>query len=244
MTNSSLARRIAFLLFSLFAISLDSDTLAQQRRVPPSGRLAVVVDERLSALRDAPDLSANLIRRLGRGRVVGIRAQRRTRDGFVFYRVNVTKRTQGWIQREALASPSVRGDDERLLFLIRASKDFDRIARAKIFLDLFRRSVWRPAVLLIYAESAEAAATRLTRDATRRVNEVVSSGDVPNFSFTRAEFSYFMNYSGLDRYNRVGVRFLFDVESKKFRYDGAAFRELVRRYPRSVEAGVARERVQ
>jgi hypothetical protein len=53
-----------------------------------------------------------------------------------------------------------------------------------------------------------------------------------------------MNYSGLDRYNRVGVRFLFDVESKKFRYEGAAFRELVRRYPRSVEAGVARERVQ
>jgi hypothetical protein len=242
MTKLTLARRIAFLLFSPLSISLDSDTVAQQRHAPSSGRLAVVVDERLSALRDAPDLSANLIRRLGRGRVVGIRAQRPTRDGIVFYRVSVTKRTQGWIQREALASPSIRGDDERLLFLIRASKDFDRIARAKIFLDLFRRSVWRPAVLLIYAESAEAAATRLTRDATRRVNEVVSSG---NFSFTRAtEFSYFMNYSGLDRYNRVGVRFLFDVETKKFRYDGAAWRELIRHYPRSVEAGVARERVQ
>lgn len=237
MTNSLLARRIAFLLFSLLAISLDSDTLAQQRRARPSGRLAVVVDERLSALRDAPDLSANLIRRLGRGRVVGIRAQRRTRDGIVFCRVSVTKRSQGWIQREALASPSVRGDDERLLFLIRASKDFDRIARAKIFLDLFRRSVWRPTVLLIYAESAEAAATRLTRDAERRLNEEV-------FNISRApEFSYFANYKGLDRYSRLGLKFVFDRETKRFHYSGEAWRELVRRYPRSVEAIEARERM-
>ena len=52
-------------------------------------------------------------------------------------------------------------------------------------------------------------------------------------------FSYFLNYSGLDRYNRLGVLFIFDNVGQRFHYDGAAWREILRRYPNSPEAAEA-----
>jgi hypothetical protein len=52
-----------------------------------------------------------------------------------------------------------------------------------------------------------------------------------------------MNYSGLDRYNRLGVFFVFDPQSKRLHYNGAAWREIIRRFPRSQEAIQARARV-
>src|SRR3982751_3523405 len=87
------------------------DASAQRRKAPQGGKLAVVVDERLSALREAPDLHAKLILRIGRGRLVAVRSVKNSRDGIVFYMVNVTSRTHGWIQREAVVSPSRIGDD-------------------------------------------------------------------------------------------------------------------------------------
>jgi len=56
--------------------------------------------------------------------------------------------------------------------------------------------------------------------------------------------SYFLNYNGLDRYRRLGVVFDFDAASKSYRYDGAAFREILRRHPRSPEAAEARRRLE
>ena len=56
-------------------------------------------------------------------------------------------------------------------------------------------------------------------------------------------FSYSLNYAGLDRYNRQGVRFDFDRNQRKFHYNGASWREIVRRYPRSPEAAQARRRL-
>ena len=53
--------------------------------------------------------------------------------------------------------------------------------------------------------------------------------------------SYFLNYSGLDRYNRQGVTFVFDAREKQLRYDGEGWQELVHRYPRSPEAAEARK---
>jgi hypothetical protein len=50
-----------------------------------------------------------------------------------------------------------------------------------------------------------------------------------------------MNYTGLDRYNRRGVIFVFDKSTKRFHYDGAAWRELIRRYPRSSAAAEAKK---
>jgi hypothetical protein len=208
--------------------------VAQQRKLPVGGRLAVVVDERLAALRAMPQLSGRLVRRLGRGRMVAIRSVKTSSDGIVFFLVNVTSRTHGWIQREAVASPSRAGDDQRLLRLIRASIGFDRIARARIFLDQFPRSPLRPDVLLLLGDTAEDVAVKLSSDATRRLQEGPS--DAP-------EFSYYLNYTGLDRYNRQRVGFVFDKLTKHFHYDGAAWRELIRRYPRSSEAVEAKKRL-
>jgi hypothetical protein len=192
---------------------------------------AIVVDERLAALRKTPELSGQLVRRLSRGRKVAIRRSRTTADGVVFFLVNVTTRTHGWIQREALISPSRPGDDQRLLDLITASQAFDRIARARIFLDHFPRSPLRPQVLLLLSTTAEEQAAKLSRDAAKRLNNTTTSAP---------EFTYFLNYSGLDRFNRQRVKFVFDKATKRFHYDGAALRELFHRYPKSPEAATAR----
>jgi len=209
-----------------------------KRRPPPAGRLAVVADERLSALRASPELSGNLLRRLGRGSLVGIKADKRSRDGIVFYKVNVTLRTGGWIQRDAVFAPSRGGDDARLLRLIKASEGFDRVVRAKMFLDHFTGSELRPEVLLIYALAAEEAATHLSRDAARHLDEKeMNAGGAPMFS-------YFLNFNELDRYNRQGITFLFDQRTKQFRYDGEGWQELVHRYPRSPQAAEARKRLE
>ena len=204
---------------------------------PVAGQRAVVVDERLAALRDEPDLSANLLQRMSRGRVVAVRGVKRSPDGLTFSRVMVTRRTGGWVQSEALVSPARKEDEARLLRLIRSSGDFDRLVRARIFLDVFQRSPLRPAVLLLLGDEAEKSAARLSRDAARRLDEKeMAAGGAP-------VFSYFLNFNGLDRYRRQGVAFVFDRTAKQFHYDGAAWREVLRRHPRSPEADEARKRL-
>lgn len=211
---------------------------AQKRRVPPGGRLAVVIDERLAALRSAPDLSGKLVSRLSRGRLVAIRNASRSRDGVIFFHVAVTRRTLGWVQAEALIAPWRAEDDDRSLRLMRSSEDFDRIARGRLFLDAFPTSPLRPQALLLFGDAAEAAAEKLSREAARRLDEnEMAAGGAP-------EFSYFLNYNGLDRYNRQAIRFTFDRSTKQFHYDGAAWRELLRRYPRSPEAAEAKMRLE
>jgi hypothetical protein len=218
----------------LFCLIFTTPIVGQKQKAPTGGRVAIVVDERLAALRATPQLNGKLIRRIGLGRLVAIRSAKRDQDGIVFYLVNLTTRTHGWIQREAVVSPLHEDDAHRLLDLIKNSADFDRISRARIFLDHFPRSPYRPEVLLILADAAEEASVKLSRDASRRV---VRPTVAP-------EFSYFLNYTGLDRYNRLGVRFVFDSKSKRFHYDGTAWREIVRHYPRAREVVQARERLE
>jgi hypothetical protein len=146
----------------------------------------------------------------------------------------VTSRTRGWIQREAVVSSVRPGDDQRLLDLIKASAGFDRIVRARIFLDHFRRSPLRPKVLLLLGATAEAHAAKLASDAAKRLNGNTASAP---------EFTYFLNYSGLDRYNRQRVTFLFNPATRRFHYDGAAWRELIRHHPNTPEALEARNRL-
>jgi hypothetical protein len=148
--------------------------------------------------------------------------------------VNVSSRTHGWIQREAVVSPTRSGDDRRLLRLIEHSQAFNRISRARIFLDHFTRSPLRPEVLLLLGDTAEELAPTLSTDAARRLKD--EPGEAP-------EFSYYLNYTGLDRYNRQRVNFVFDRQSKRFHYDGAAWRELIRLYPRSSASSEARKRL-
>ena len=211
---------------------------AQKRQVPPGGHVAVVADERLAALRSVPEPSARLLHRLSRGRLVSIRGASRSRDGLVFYHVAVTRRTSGWLQSEAVIASWRSGDDQRLLGLISGADEFDRVARARIFLDAFQRSSLRPRVLLIFGDAAEEAAAKLSREAERRFErrEIPATG--------APEFSYYLNYNGLDRYNRQGVTFTFDRATKEFHYDGAAWREIIQRYPKSPEAVEARKRLE
>jgi hypothetical protein len=221
--------KLCFCLVFLFQVI----TIAQ-RKPPAGGRLAVVVEERLAALRATPQLSGRLVRRLGRGRMVAIRSAKTTADGITFFLVNVTSRTHGWIQREAVASPTRTGDDQRLLRLIERSQGFDRISRARIFLDHFTRSPLRPEVLLLLGDTAEQLAVQLSTDAARRLKD--DPGEAP-------EFSYYLNYTGIDRYNRQRVGFIFDKSTKRFHYDGATWRELIRRFPRSSAASEAKKRL-
>ncbi len=207
---------------------------AQTRRL--SSRSGIVVDERLAVLRARPQLSADLLRRVGRGRVVTILDAQRSREGVVFYRVAVTRRTRGWLQREAVATPARAGDDARLLALIKASRDFDRIARARIFLEAFPRSPHRPAVLLILGQEAEKAAVKLSHEAGRRLDSEALNATGASLA------SYFLNYNGLDRYRRQGIVFTFDSGTRQFQYDGAAWRELTRRHRDSAEAAAVRKR--
>lgn len=233
MKTSFVSKLLVVVLFVLMPLA---GALAK-KRVPPGGRLAIVVDERLSALRTTPELSGALIRRMSRGGLVAITGGKTSRDGVVFYRVNVSRRVGGWVQREAVVSPWREGDDARLLRLIKGSEDFDLILRARIFLDYFRLSRLRPEVLMIYSTTAEEVASRLTHDASRRLNEAeMLAGGAP-------VFSYFLNYSGLDRYNRQGITFFFDSHQKRFRYDGEGWRELLYRYPHSPFAAEARKRI-
>jgi hypothetical protein len=93
-------------------------------------------------------------------------------------------------------------------------------------------------VLLILGEEAERSAARLSRDAARRLDEKeMAAGGAP-------VFSYFLNFNGLDRYRRQGITFVFDRAAKQFHYSGAAWREILRRYPRSPEAEQARKRLE
>lgn len=208
---------------------------AQKRQVPPGGHVAVVADERLAALRSVPEPSARLLRRLSRGRLVSIRGASRSRDGLVYYHVVVTRRTSGWLQSEAVIASWRSGDDQRLLRLVGGADEFDRIARARIFLEAFPRSSLRPRVLLVFGDAAEEAAAKLSREAQRRFErrELPPDG--------APEFSYYLNYNGLDRYNRQGVTFTFDRSAKQFHYDGAAWREIMQRHPNSPEAVEARK---
>jgi len=226
----------AFLLVILCGCAVS--TYGQKPRVPPGGHIAIVADERLAALRSSPDPSARLLRRMSRGHLVSIRGSGRSRDGLLFYHVAVTRRTSGWLQSEALIASWRDGDDDRLMRLLDGADEFDRVARAKIFLDAFARSPLRPKALMIYADAAEEAATKLSREAERRFERrELPAGGAP-------EFSYYLNYSGLDRYNRQGVTFTFDRAAKKFHYEGWAWREIVRRYPNSAQAVDARKRLQ
>jgi hypothetical protein len=55
--------------------------------------------------------------------------------------------------------------------------------------------------------------------------------------------SYYLNFNMLDRYRRLGVRFLFNPSTRQFHYDGASWTEIVRKYPVSAEATEARKRL-
>jgi hypothetical protein len=237
--SSSQIRLIAA--FALATVAAITTTAQSERRVFAPGQRGVIFDERLSALRAQPDIKAPLKQRMRRGRRVGILGSRAARDGAKFFRVAVSRNTSGWVLADAVIRPGNAADAERLMRLIEETRDgFTKARLARLCADDFRTANFAPKALMILGEVAEGEAERLSRDAKRRVGE--DDPDTgPNARLARRDFM--LNFAGLDRYNRIGVTFDYDADSDRIAYDGAAYRELLRRYPRSAEAQAARERL-
>ena len=197
---------------------------------------AVVVDERLAVLRVEPSFYARSLQRMRRGRIVTISAIKEA-DGVTFYRVNAVPNGNGWVQAEAVAGKFRRGDDARLANLVQSSEGFEQIDRAQIFLETFNDSPLRPAILLLMGDLMEETALKLSTEATRRLNrrEMAASG-APLHSF-------YLNYVSLDRYKRLGIVFLFNPNAKLFHYDGANWREIIKKSSNSNEAVEAQKRL-
>jgi hypothetical protein len=228
--------------FALAIVAAMTATAQAGRNVFVPGQRAVVFDERLSALRVRPDVKASLKQRMRRGRRVGILGANTARDGAKFFRVAVSRNIRGWVLAEAVIRPGVAADPERLMRLIEETEDeFTKARLAKLCADEFRVSKFAPKALMVLGKAAEGAALRLSRDARRRGGDDDSDAE-PNAGLPRRDFM--LNYPGLDRYNRIGVTFDYDATSDRIVYDCAAYRELLRRYPRSAEAQAARERME
>lgn len=197
---------------------------------------AVVVDERLAVLRAQPSLYAKPLQRMRRGRTVSISGARDA-DGVTFYRVNLAAEGIGWVQAEAVVGRFRRGDDERLARLVQSSDGFNQIERAMIFFENFPKSPLRPAMLLLFGDLVEENAAMISREAARRLSrrEMAATG-APVHSF-------YLNYTSLDRYRRLGIGFVFNPNTKTLHYDGAAWKEILTKFPKASEAVEAQKRL-
>src|SRR6266571_4002270 len=239
----NLVLRIILPLILLAHQSLAQHTARTSKLTPSVGvsfQRAFVIDDRLSALRRDPDPQSTIIHRLRLGRVVFvIGAATRKSDWPKFWRIAVSRRTRGWIHESALAIPSHAGEDQRVIKLAESTRDgFDRIALCRIIIERFGRSILVPRALLLLGEEAERAAQTLSQHARRRLGE--AGGELANASLR----DYYMNDTGLDRYNKLGVLFDYNQSTSEYVYEGKAYRELVKRFPDTKEAKLARQHIE
>lgn len=236
-----------FLLFLATFLIFTSSAEAQRRRAPTPNNpsttqrtitnTAVVADERLAVLRDAPSLFAKPIQRMRMGRIVQISASKEA-DGVTFYRVTALPNSNGWVQADAVFGKFRRGDDERLAKLVQAFEGFEQIECGMLFLQNFPESPLRPAILLLLGDLIEGIAQRLSADATRRLNRrAMAASGAPMHSF-------YLNFVSLDRYRKLGIIFSFNPKTKLFHYEGAFWREIIAKFPNSNEAAEAKKRLE
>lgn len=199
------------------------------------GSTAVVIDETLSVLREKPSLFAPSIQRMHRGRVLKILGTAEA-DSVRFYKVAIPGKF-GWVQSDAVFGNFRAGDEERLARLVQASEGFDQIEIANEFFNLYPKSQFRPAILLLYGDLLEEVAAKLTKDSNNRLSrrEMAASGAPLH--------SYFLNFVSLDRYRKLGITFLFNPATRAFHYDGASWKEVADKFPNLPEAAEARKRL-
>ena len=202
----------------------------------PTFKKAFVIDDRLSVLRRKPDLQSEVIRRVRLGHAVYVVGISKVTSGEPrFYRIAVTRRTRGWIHEAALAIQGHPGEDQRILALIEASQGIDKITLCRLLSQNFARSRLVARGTLLLGEEAERIAENLSPRIRRRLGEVSSA-----FAAVR---DYYLSDAGLDRYSKLGVAFEFNESTGEFVYDGKAYREVIKRFPASQEASVARGRL-
>lgn len=195
---------------------------------------AFVIDDRISVLRRAPSSQSEAIRRLRLGHVVFVvRGDKRAADSH-FCRIAVSRRTRGWIHRSAIAVQSRAGEDRRLMRLIEGTHDgLVRITLCRMLIERFGRSPLVPRALLLIGEESDRAAESLSQRARRRI---------PEFAGSNAPLhDYYLNDPGLDRYSRLQVVFDFNDATSEYVYNGQAYRDVVKRYPKAEEAAIARQ---
>ena len=241
----------SLLLISATAASRQTKTTAQQsasvstgvpsNTVKPSPatpilKKAFVIDVRLSVLRRKPDLQGEVIRRVRLGHVVFIVGTAKAAPGEPrFYRVAVSRRTRGWIHGAALAVQGHAGEDQRILKLIEGAEGTDRIILCRLLCQSFSRSSLVARSLLLLGEEAERIAESLGQRIRRRLGEVRGAASPVR--------DYYLSDAGLDRYSKLGVAFNFIESTNEFVYDGKAYREVIKRFPATHEASVARTRL-
>jgi hypothetical protein len=236
----------------LSVIFVFTSTIEAQKRIVPSklkqksaaarqkpkeiGNSAVVIDESLAILRIKPSLFSDSIQRMRRGRKVQIMDSKEA-DGVKFYRISAPPSNYGWVQSEAVFGKFRRGDDERLARLVQASEGFDQLEIAMQFLEIYPSSPLRPPILLLMGDLIEETASRLSRDATRRLDRgAMAASGAPLHSF-------YLNFVMLDRYRKLGIVFLFNSTTRNFHYDGESWHEIITKFPNSSEAVEARKRL-
>lgn len=202
----------------------------------PTFKKAFVIDDRLSVLRRKPDLQSEVIRRVRLGRAVYVMGISKVASGGPrFYRVAVTRRTRGWIHEAAVAIKGHTGEDQRILELIETSQGTDKITLCRLLCQSFSRSTLVARSMLLLGEEAERIAESLSQRIRRRLGEVNSAAAPVR--------DYYLSDAGLDRYSKLGVAFDFKESTAELVYDGKAYREVIKRFPASHEAWVARERL-
>jgi hypothetical protein len=243
-------RRSHLLIFLFAFAAFASIAEAQKRRFPPRkinkpvavqiprepSSAAIVVDERLAVLRSEPSLFSKSVLRMQNGRKILVLGSKQA-DGVTFYRITAPPNNFGWVQAEAVAGRFRRGDDARLAKLVQSSEGFEQIERTHIFLENFDNSPLRSAILLLHGDLMEEVALKISADATRKLDrrEMAASG-APLHSF-------YLNYTSLDRYRKLGDNFVFNSNEKLLHYDGASWREIVGKFPKSNEAVEAQKRL-
>ena len=232
---------LSLALVLVFSISVDAQKRrsgsAPSKKPAREATLLMVIDESLSVLRTRPSLFADPIQRMRRGRLVrtfGIAEA----DGVRFYKIAASTGHAGWIQTDALFSRSRADDEERFARLVQAADGFDQIELADAFFEMYPVSRFRAPMLLLFGDLLEEASAKLSRDAGSRLSrrEMAASG-APVHSF-------YLNFNMLDRYRRLGVRFMFNPLTRTFHYDGASWKEILARHPSSIEAMEAKKRLE
>lgn len=234
-----------FLIISfLWLVEVEAQSLRATAKAKPAaiqkvreiGSSAVVMDETLSVLRLKPSLFSESVQRMRRGRKVRILGVSDA-DGIRFYRVSAPPNNSGWVQADAVFGKFRTGDEERLARLVQAADGFDQIELAVSFFELYPASKFRSSILLLFGDLLEETALKLSKDAASRLNRREMAASAAPMH------SYFLNFVALDRYRKLGILFLFNPATKSFHYDGAGWREIVKKHPTLLEAAEAQKRL-
>jgi hypothetical protein len=229
---------LAIFVNSAFAQKTRPNTVSKVVAKPstPMGSYGIVIDERLSVLRTEPSFFSNEIQRMRVGRRVLISGIKQN-EGVTFYKIRALPNFSGWVQSDSIVSKTKMGDDERLAKIVQAIDGFDQIELALVFLENFPKSNLSASILLLFGDLIEEQARKLSTDAGKRlIRREMAATSAPLHSF-------YLNYVGLDRYRKLGIVFLVNVETKQFHYNGRSWEEIIKKFPNSQEASEAKKRI-